>query len=310
MLLLATGYGTANAQNDEIVSPISICWTGERIFVTDKADKSIKEIDPQGNVMALYSHSNIGLGEFHNFGALQLTCGKDGLYVKDDFNKSISYYPYSNMKEFKTFSYNHEFNSNTTITECGSYICISGNDLKTKKTLHVYTREFEYVKSIGDDLENVNNTHSSEVARYQLAQSEILMPDDQTIILIRTAPIEFVKIEDPFGAANYTKTERHDIIPKPWETEHMSISEQGYRVGDYYRAHSASMDSAGRSMIVVFDTDRLNKVYEFDYKTNSLQNTEVAVPVRSLFSNLVQHNGQSKYFIYDLESKKLALMTL
>jgi hypothetical protein len=310
LLLFTSTFGDVAAQNDELLTPLSICWTGERIFVNDKADKSIKEIDPHGNVMAVYSHSNIGLGEFQNFGALLMTCGKDGLYVMDDFKKSITYYTYSNMNEVMAFSYNDEFNPNTRIAECGIYICVTGNDLRTRKTLHIYTKEFEYVKSIGDDLKNIDNSHFSEIARYQLAQTEVLMPDDQTFIIIRPAPVEFVTIEDPFGSANITKTERHDVIPKPWETEFMSITAQGYSVGNYYRIHTASMDSVGRSVFVIYGADGENTVYEFDYKTHEIRNTGVTAPMRSVFSNLVHHNGQSKYFIYDFETEKLTLKTL
>lgn len=300
-ILLFVALSTiASAQNNKLISPRSICWTGERIFMADSGDGMVKEVDSEGRVIAVHGRGGSG----------KLYCGVDGIYISDEVFKRISYHPYSDMMSTKIYSFKRYLNFNTRIKECGNYICISGKDLDTQKTLHLYTKEFEYVKSIGDDLVFSNENPFIEKARHQLSLGEILIPDDGSIIIIRSAPLEIVEIKDPYDTAQFTKTERHDLVPKPWESEFITITEQSYRVGMYYRSHSASMDATGRSMLVIYDVDKKHTVYEFDYKTNYLRKTSVSVPVGSLFSNLVHHEGQSKYFIYDLQNEMLTQRSL
>jgi len=307
-LIIASFSIEAYSQNDILLSPRSICWTGERIFVSDSGDSSIKEVDSDGRVMSTHGRRGSGPGEYQNIGLLH--CGENGFYVSDDILKRYTYYPYNNLKAIQTYSFERNLSFNTELQECGNYICISGHDFNTKQTLHLYTKKFEYLRSIGDELEFINANPFIEYARHQLSQTEFIIPDDQTLIIIRPAPLEIVEIKDPYGIAKFTKTERHDLIPKPWETDHMAITSQTYRVGMYYKAHSISIDSSKRSMLVIYDVDEKHTVYEFDYKTNRLRKTGVSVPLRSLFSNLVQNEGQSKYFTYDLETEKLTLRRL
>jgi hypothetical protein len=299
LLLFVALSANTSAQNKELLYPTAMCWTGERIFMVDTGDMAIKEVDKDGKVLGAYGGKGKGPGEFESIGKMH--CGKEGLYVTDSASKRITYLPYSNLKAVKTYPFDNDLFANT-LKECGTYICIGGNDFKNKKTLHIYTREFEYVKSIGEDLKFVNANPYIESARHQLAQTEFEVLDDETIVVVRPAPLEITTIKDPFGAAGFTKTERHDLIPKPWETEHMRLTADSYSVGAYTQAHSFSMDASKRGMFVIFDIVQKSTLYEYDYKTNNLRNTGFKIPPGSMLSNLVHIDGRSVYLLYHRDS--------
>src|SRR5690606_34038990 len=129
-----------------------------------------------------------------------------------------------------------------------------------------------------------------------------VVPEDGTIIVLRPAPLEITTIKDAYGTASSTKSERHDLIPKLWETEHMRITADSYSVGAYTQAHSFSMDASKRSMFVIFDLIQKSTLYEYDYKSNNLRNTGFKIPSGSILSNLVHIDGRSVYLLYHRDS--------
>lgn len=291
----------AHAQSLELFIPTSMCWTGERIFIADNGDLSIKEIDVNGKVLAAYGRKGKGPGEYENIGSIY--CGDDGIYVPDSKAKRITFLSYSNLDGQTTFAIK-ALNSSDNISECGEFICVGGNIRTTLKTLHLYSKQFEYVRSIGEDLILKNEKTDLSRARHQFADTEFVFVDNQTIVIFRPAPFEIGIIKDPFGRALFSKVERHDLIPKPWETEFVKIENESYFVGSYPRAYFAYTDASKRIMIGLYANDK-STIYEYNHRSGSLVKKIELEKYDLLISNLVFQNGQSVYWTYNRDTEKL-----
>jgi len=292
----------AYANGLELYTPNSMCWTGERIFVADGGDLTVKEIKINGQVIASYGGKGRGPGEYLSLGNLH--CGKSGVYAPDSQLRRITYYPYDNMEKSSTFAINDAINRGTIIKECGELICISGYSLNTLKTLHLYTKQFEYIRSIGDDLLFQNAKPDIERARQQFAHTEYVVIDNQTIVIFRPAPFEIGIIKDPFGKALFSKVERHDLIPKPWETEFVVIENNTYAVGLYPRAHSAYSDANNRIIILLYENNT-HTICEYVLSTGAILKKGSFKASYIILSNLVYQNGLSTYLIYNPDTETI-----